>query len=77
MKHPGHTYGGFVFAISEWGMTVHLRMIGNSLSSHYWFDEKLQFLLVRGSQLDRLHGTLDKHLMLTQPVHTKYDINAL
>jgi hypothetical protein len=22
MKHPGHTYGGFVPAISEWGMTV-------------------------------------------------------
>jgi hypothetical protein len=21
MKHPGHTYGGFVSAISEWGMT--------------------------------------------------------
>jgi hypothetical protein len=21
MKHPGHTYGGFVPAISEWGMT--------------------------------------------------------
>jgi hypothetical protein len=23
MKHPGHTYGGFVPAISEWGMTPH------------------------------------------------------
>jgi hypothetical protein len=22
MKHPGHTYGGFVPAISEWGMTT-------------------------------------------------------
>jgi hypothetical protein len=22
MKHPGHTYGGFVPAISEWGMTL-------------------------------------------------------
>jgi hypothetical protein len=22
MKHPGHTYGGFVSAISEWGMIV-------------------------------------------------------
>jgi hypothetical protein len=21
MKHPGHTYGGFIPAISEWGMT--------------------------------------------------------
>jgi hypothetical protein len=21
MKHPGHAYGGFVPAISEWGMT--------------------------------------------------------
>jgi hypothetical protein len=20
-EHPGHTYGGFVFAFSEWGMT--------------------------------------------------------
>jgi hypothetical protein len=22
MKHPGHTYGGFVSAISEWGLTT-------------------------------------------------------
>jgi capsule polysaccharide export protein KpsC/LpsZ len=24
MKHPGHTYGGFIPAISEWGMTEDL-----------------------------------------------------
>jgi hypothetical protein len=56
---------------------VHLCTIGNALSSHYRFCNKLQFLFVRGSQLDRLLGAVDKHLMLTQLVYTKYDVNAL
>jgi hypothetical protein len=30
MKHPGHTYGGFVPAISEWGMTEIARSDGHS-----------------------------------------------
>jgi hypothetical protein len=28
MKHPGHTYGGFVPVISEWGMTPDLSSKG-------------------------------------------------
>jgi hypothetical protein len=31
MKHPGHTYGGFIPAISEWGMTtVEVLTVDNS-----------------------------------------------
>jgi hypothetical protein len=26
MKHPGHTYGGFVPTISEWGVTGEIRV---------------------------------------------------
>jgi hypothetical protein len=32
MKHPGHTYGGFVPTISEWGMTLPWR---TRLSEHW------------------------------------------
>jgi hypothetical protein len=39
--------------------------------------DKLHFLSFQGSQLDRLLGTVDKYLVLTQPVHSKNDINAL
>jgi hypothetical protein len=28
MKYPGHTYGGFVSTISEWGMTAERREEG-------------------------------------------------
>jgi hypothetical protein len=31
MKHPGHTYGGFVPAISERGMTVKLHSLHRSV----------------------------------------------
>jgi hypothetical protein len=38
MKHPEHTYGGFVPAISEWGMTgPDLRSLGMSLRSDSLF----------------------------------------
>jgi hypothetical protein len=56
---------------------VHLRTIGNSLSSHHRLSDELQFLPVRSSQFDRLLGAVDKHLMLTQLVHTKNGVNAL
>jgi hypothetical protein len=38
MKHPGHTYGGFVSAISKRGMTV------GQVSLDYW-------LLAGGSEV--------------------------
>jgi hypothetical protein len=31
MKHPGHTYGGFVPAISEQGMTP------SKINTNYWY----------------------------------------
>jgi hypothetical protein len=39
--------------------------------------DKLHFLPIRGTQLDAHLGTIDQCLVLTQPVHTKTDINAL
>jgi hypothetical protein len=43
MKHPGHTYGGFVPAISEWGMTISHR------EGHlgYIFDANLDLVIVK------------------------------
>jgi hypothetical protein len=52
-------------------------MIGNSLGNHYRLYDKFQFLPIQSCQLDRLLGAVDKHHMLTQPVHSKNDINAL
>jgi hypothetical protein len=56
---------------------VHLRTISNTLGSDYWLYDKLHLLSIWGSQLDRLLGAVDKHLVLTQPIHSKNDINAL
>jgi hypothetical protein len=53
-----------------------LHMISNSLSSHYRLCDKFQFLPIWSSQLDRVLGAVDKHLMLTQLVHFKNDVNA-
>jgi hypothetical protein len=47
---------------------VHLIMISNSLGSDYQLCDKLQFLLIRCSQLDRLLSAVDKYLVLTQLV---------
>jgi hypothetical protein len=33
MKHPGHTYGGFVPAISGWGMTGFWKLEMGSLAN--------------------------------------------
>jgi hypothetical protein len=56
---------------------VHLHAISISLGSHYQLGDEFQFLPIWSSQLDILLGAVDKHLMLTQLVHTKYDVNAL
>jgi hypothetical protein len=52
-------------------------MISNSLSSHHRLCDKFQFLPIRSSQHDGLLGAVDQCLALTQPVHTKNDVNAL
>jgi hypothetical protein len=52
-------------------------MISNTLGSDYRLCDKLHFLSFWSSQLDRLLGADDKYLVLTQPVHSKNDINAL
>jgi hypothetical protein len=43
MKHPGHTYGGFVPAILEWGMTFDFKNIGSKLEYFKKSQENLEF----------------------------------
>jgi hypothetical protein len=52
-------------------------MVGNTLGSDDRLCNKFQFLPIRGSQLDRVLGVVDKYLVLTQPVHSKNDVYAL
>jgi hypothetical protein len=52
-------------------------MISNTLGSDYRLYDKLYFLPFRGSQLDRLLGAVDECLVLTQPIHSKNNIDAL
>jgi hypothetical protein len=52
-------------------------MIGNTLGSDHRLCDKLHFFSFQSSQLDRFLGAIDKYLVLTQPVHSKNDINAL
>jgi hypothetical protein len=52
-------------------------MISNTLGSDYRLCDKLHFVSFRSSHLDRFLGAFDKDLVLTQPVHSKNDVNAL
>jgi hypothetical protein len=56
---------------------AHFRTIGNTLGSDHRLCDKLHFLSFQSSQLDRFLSAVDKYLVLTQPVHSKNDINAL
>jgi hypothetical protein len=38
MKHPGHTYGGFVPTIWEWGMTAH-QLYAKFSKCEFWIME--------------------------------------
>jgi hypothetical protein len=47
MKHHGHTYGGFVPAISEWGMTIRATMrVTTSHTLPIWSTQRAWKLLV-------------------------------
>jgi hypothetical protein len=52
-------------------------MISNTFGSDYGLYDKPHFLSFRSSQFDRLLGVVDKYLVLTQPAHSKNDINVL
>jgi hypothetical protein len=56
---------------------IRLRTIGNTLGSDYRLYDKLHLLFIWGSHIDRLLGSVDKYLVLTQSVYSKNDINAL
>jgi hypothetical protein len=56
---------------------VHLRMIGNTLSSDHRLYDKLHLLSFQSSQLDRFLGAVDKYIVLAQSVHSKNDIDVL
>jgi hypothetical protein len=51
-------------------------MISNTLGSDYRLYDKLHFLPFWGSQLDSFLGAVDKCLVLTQPIHSKNNVNA-
>jgi hypothetical protein len=74
MKHPGHTYGGFVSTISEWGMTPSPNLI---IQTFFLFIQlpmfcKIQNLMWHYSKIyKKIHGgsmIYKKHLSFCKKV---------
>jgi hypothetical protein len=53
-EHPGHTYGGFVSALSEWGMTSFLRRCSKILLPIFWWPAAIRINVVYWFGVDLL-----------------------
>jgi hypothetical protein len=76
MKHPGHTYGGFVPAISEWGMphlTPFELHFGHKYSVSHLRPFGYKFFVLKRENLDKFESHFSNGILLKYTPHCRFD----